>query len=183
MYPLINSTYIHAKRKCLGLLFVLLFSKQQTHLPFFCYFFCAKYIPTAIYKRKEEGKISRKGEFFYRSRGLYSFLKYAIVCSYSTHYYCSSCSIVLLAHCRRAAAAFSQVVLALILPAPAFIRLVQYLSGSSGVRSHFLLYLRPRRSLYTSSFGHNTHRPRLSLTSGFKPVKYYYQCEIKVFFT
>ena len=29
----------------------------------------------------------------------------------------------------------------------------------------------------------HTHRPRLSLTSGFKPVKYYYQCEIKVFFT
>ena len=161
------------------------FFLSSRHTYHFFAIFCAKNIPTAIYKRKEEdeGKISRKGEFFYRSRGLYSFLKYAIVCSYSTHYYCSSCSIVLLAHCRRAAAAFSQVVLALILPAPAFIRLVQYLSGSSGVRSHFLLYLRPRRSLYTSSFGHNTHRPRLSLTSGFKPVKYYYQCEIKVFFT
>ena len=128
MYPLINSTYTYMQNGNVldFCLFYFFLSSRHTY-HFFAIFFCAKYIPTAIYKRKEEdeGKISRKGEFFYRSRGLYSFLKYAIVCSYSTHYYCSSCSIVLLAHCRRAtAAAFSQVVLALILPAPAFIRLV-----------------------------------------------------------
>ena len=128
MYPLINSTYTYMQNGNVldFCLFYFFLSSADTLTIFFAIFFCAKYIPTAIYKRKEEdeGKISRKGEFFYRSRGLYSFLKYAIVCSYSTHYYCSSCSIVLLAHCRRAAAAFSQVVLALILPAPAFIRLV-----------------------------------------------------------
>ena len=145
---------------CLGLLFALLFLVATYH---FCHFFCAK-SPT---NTKGRGENKQKRGIFYRSRGLIFKVVYSLY--YTVVLYCLLVVLLLLSA--------KQLCLRL--------RLFVQQSIFPGPRACALTfsYLRPRRSLYTSSFGHNTHRPRLSLTSGFKPVKYYYQCEIKVFFT